>query len=159
MRTIKKLDKVLSKAGFTLVELLVVLALLGILIGVAIAGVGIAQRGTRDDTRIRDLTSLKGLLEDYYGSVKTYPAAVHAGTCNGSTVLFVSAATVDCAQTGSYIKVQQPGLDTTIKSTASCDTYSSTNNSWVISYTQNSSGASYTLCARLENGTSYNLNN
>lgn len=62
-----------NERGFSLVELLVVMAIMGILIGLAIAGLNIARRNARDTTRKADAQNLRILLEDYYLSNKHYP--------------------------------------------------------------------------------------
>lgn len=62
-----------KEKGFTLVELLVVMAIIGILIALAIAGLNIARRNARDTTRKADAQNLRILLEDYYLTAKRYP--------------------------------------------------------------------------------------
>jgi prepilin-type N-terminal cleavage/methylation domain-containing protein len=145
----------IKKKGFTLVELLVVMAILGILIAVAIAGIAIVQRASRDNVRQRDLTSIKGVLEDYYGSIRTrqYPddSIVNLNT---STNQF------QIGTTGSLITLQQPGAH--LVKGLTCDTagtgltQADTSN-WYIGYAKVSSGASYKLCTKLENGNVYDL--
>jgi prepilin-type N-terminal cleavage/methylation domain-containing protein len=66
-----------NKKGFTLVELLIVMAIIGILIAIAIIGLGSAQATARNESRQTAVKGLSGLIETYYGdSGGTYPSNV-----------------------------------------------------------------------------------
>jgi prepilin-type N-terminal cleavage/methylation domain-containing protein len=65
--------------GFSLVELLVVVAILGILAIVALALFNSAQITSRDDKRKNDLTKIAAVLERYYSDYGVYPPASDAG--------------------------------------------------------------------------------
>lgn len=60
--------------GFTLVELLIVIAILGILMGLALAGMRFAQRRARDLQRQNAVRNLSSALESYYVDYRVYPA-------------------------------------------------------------------------------------
>ena len=60
--------------GFTLVELLIVIAIIGILISVGLASFRRAQTQTRDGQRKADLENIGGALEQYYSDYNMYPA-------------------------------------------------------------------------------------
>lgn len=60
--------------GFTLVELLVVMAILSVLIGLSIAGLGYAMRRSRNIARQAALENMVVGLEAYYTDHQDYPA-------------------------------------------------------------------------------------
>jgi prepilin-type N-terminal cleavage/methylation domain-containing protein len=63
-----------TRKGFTLLELLVVLAVIGILSTLAIVAIGSANRKARDSKRLADLTRIQAHLELFYTDQNTYPA-------------------------------------------------------------------------------------
>lgn len=68
-----------NKTGFTLLELLMVVAVIGILIGmVTIVATGIRIR-TRDAKRISNIQEIKTALEEYYFDEHAYPSAITVG--------------------------------------------------------------------------------
>jgi len=74
-------DKEGSLKGFTLVELLVVITIIGILTGISIVAYGQVQKNARDGKRKADLTSIQNALELYYGDHSGYPVG---GGCMSS---------------------------------------------------------------------------
>lgn len=61
------------KRGFTLLELLVVITIIGLLASVGLASYGRAQARARDARRQSDLTTLRNSLEIYYAEMNQYP--------------------------------------------------------------------------------------
>ncbi len=64
--------KPLIKRGFTLLELLVVITIIGLLSSVGLASYTRAQARARDAKRQSDLTSLRNALEIYYAEMNVY---------------------------------------------------------------------------------------
>lgn len=67
--TIKKAHE----KGFTLVELLVVMAILAVLIAISVAGLGYAMRRSRNISRQASIENLQIALEAYYSDEQEYP--------------------------------------------------------------------------------------
>lgn len=55
-----------SAQGFTLMELLVVISIIGILISVSVVSYVTAQQKARDTRRISDIKAMQGAWEEYY---------------------------------------------------------------------------------------------
>ncbi len=65
------------KKAFTIVELLVVMAVIGILITIAVVGIQAIQRAQRETVRQNDLRNLQAKIEEYYGTFRLYPNFDH----------------------------------------------------------------------------------
>lgn len=68
--------------GFTLVEMLVVIAIIGILASVVMVGLGGSRARARDAERISHIAEIKFALELYYNACRAYPAPDTAVTPN-----------------------------------------------------------------------------
>lgn len=62
--------------GFTLVELLIVIAIIGILASLVLVSISTAQKRGRDSKRIADTKQMMNALELYYTDNKAYPTTV-----------------------------------------------------------------------------------
>lgn len=67
-----------KKAGFTLLELLVVIGIIGVIVSLAAVAYSSAQKKSRDSRRQADMKSVQSALEVYY-SENTY---VYPTTCS-----------------------------------------------------------------------------
>ncbi len=127
------------KKGFTLVELLVVIAIIAILSTLSVVALNSARAKARDARRLSDIKQIRTALDMYYDSSSTYPAACSAlGSSTGclclTSVGWVSSSVSDCTGTIFMQKVpKDPG------------TYS-------YDYTVDVNGTSYTIAYTLENG-------
>ncbi|OHA15307.1 MAG: hypothetical protein A3H57_01590 [Candidatus Taylorbacteria bacterium RIFCSPLOWO2_02_FULL_43_11] len=66
-----------NKKGFTLVELLIVIAIIGILSGVVLASMGSARAKARDGRRISDIKQIQLALATYQDANGSYPTAIY----------------------------------------------------------------------------------
>lgn len=64
----------MNKKGFTLIELIVVIAIIGLLSTLAVVALGSARTKARDSKRLADLKQLQTALELYYTDQNAYPA-------------------------------------------------------------------------------------
>ena len=62
-----------NQAGFTLIELIVVVTIIGILAGVAISNVKYAQQKAREAALRHDLFEMRKAIDDYYADKQKYP--------------------------------------------------------------------------------------
>lgn len=62
-----------NQEGFTLIEILIVVAIIAILASVVLVGLGPAQQSGRDARRLSDLREVQTGLELYYNGNGTYP--------------------------------------------------------------------------------------
>lgn len=65
--------------GFTLVELLIVIAIIGLLMGLALAGMRFAQERARDLQRQNAVRNISAALEAYYVDNREYPTSTTVG--------------------------------------------------------------------------------
>ncbi|MBI3559149.1 type II secretion system protein [Candidatus Gottesmanbacteria bacterium] len=129
-----------QRRGFTLVELMVVIAVIAILATIALFGLGKAQASARDSRRQQVMNGVRVALERYYGDNQAYPAtgatawAVISTLTGGS---YLSAAPVDPCNGGTAIPAT--GVMAVCTPTAYV-------------YAQGGSGTSYTLTLTKESG-------
>lgn len=64
----------MNKKGFTLIELMVVIAVIAVLATIALFGLGQAQKSARDTQRQQIMNGLRAALERYSGDTGSYPA-------------------------------------------------------------------------------------
>lgn len=81
--------KKVTQKGFTIVELLIVIVVIGILAALVITTYnGIQQKG-RNTERTTDLKAVQGQLEAYYAQNGAYPATSQLGATSATNVSFI----------------------------------------------------------------------
>lgn len=73
----KQFRNLQSRKGFTLIEILVVIAIIGLLASVILVGLGAFRSRGRDARRIADLRGTQNALELYYSKEQRYPDAAN----------------------------------------------------------------------------------
>lgn len=71
-------------SAFTLVELLVAMAIISVLIGLAIGAISLTQRVSRDGERRSAVAEINAGLNAYYGSTATYPDKGASGSTSSN---------------------------------------------------------------------------
>jgi prepilin-type N-terminal cleavage/methylation domain-containing protein len=70
--------------GFTLIEILIVVAIIAILASVVLVGLGPTQQAGRDARRLSDLHEIQNGLELFYNKCGYYPGSLTAGACTAA---------------------------------------------------------------------------
>lgn len=68
---------IMQRKGFTLIEILIVVAIIAILASVVLVGLGPTQQAGRDARRVSDLQEVQNGLELWYNSCGIYPGTNH----------------------------------------------------------------------------------
>ena len=128
--------------GFTLIEILIVVAIIAILASVVLIGLGPTQQAGRDARRISDLRQIQNGLELYFNKCGYYPGDAVAGSCAGHAHVATTgynggATTAKAALTGSAIGINSVPDDP--------------NSSQHYVYRTDAGGSTYLLEATLEN--------
>lgn len=66
--------------GFTLIEILIVISIIGVLSSLTLLGLGSFRASGRDVRRVTDLRQITNALELYYAKVGVYPTTAGWGT-------------------------------------------------------------------------------
>lgn len=93
MNSLKKV----TQKGFTIVELLIVIVVIGILAGLVVTTYNGIQQNARNKERVTDLKALQGQLEAYYATKAKYPtsglqatATTGLGATSADNVTFIT---------------------------------------------------------------------
>lgn len=97
----------MSKKGFTLIEIMIVIAIIAILASVVLIGLGPTQRIARDARRLSDLRQVQTGLELYFNKCGYYPGTAQSGaSCSARSDITTWDALNDALK-GSSIGVNQ----------------------------------------------------
>jgi len=72
------MNKIKKHLGFSLIELLVVISIIGVLTAVLMINFVGARERSRDSQKIQNLNSLKNALRSYYNDNQSYPLTLSA---------------------------------------------------------------------------------
>lgn len=75
----------MTSRGFTLIELIVVVAIIGLISSAVFASLTDAQRDARDKRRVQDVRQLESALQLYYSRYNAYPTEASGANGNVST--------------------------------------------------------------------------
>ena len=73
-----------NQKGFTLLELLVVIGIIGLLASILVINLTSARRRARDTKRVADIRNLQTAAEDYFGKNGRYPNTIADLITNGN---------------------------------------------------------------------------
>ena len=103
-----------TRKGFTLIEILIVVAIIAILASVVLVGLGPTQQAGRDARRLSDLHETQNGLELYYNKCGFYPGSAAATACTAANNVNTGGyASMVTAITGSGLGIPSIPLDPT----------------------------------------------
>lgn len=142
-----------KQSGFTIVELLIVIVVIGILAALVVTTFSGIQRKARNTERETDVKAIHGQLEAYYSQNNSYPALaeLNDGTWRGNNVKGLDAEALKDPR----------GTAQTVCSAASgtCYGYAVTNDANGACTTAANDCTKYTLTANLEGGGTFSKTN
>lgn len=98
-------NELMKQKGFSLLELLVVVSIIGILIAIAAVGFTAAQKRGRDARRRGDLKSWQDALEQTYAEETDYQGTGSSAVCQDSVDAHMNGVTPTDPKGGSYAYV------------------------------------------------------
>lgn len=121
--SIKSLRK--NQSGFTIVELLIVIVIIGILAALVFVQFNNSQAKARDAERKADLRQLSGKLAEYNAEKGTYPAGGVSGLCGtpGKLGGTPEKTCADPMNTGSHVYTYTPSPSGCDETTTQCTSY------------------------------------
>ena len=96
---IPSLKKRTQKSGFTLLELLVVISIIGILMALSVVAFSTAQKKGRDARRRADVKAMAAAFEQYYADNNS----IYTNACSSLSTYITSGTPVDPKNSGSYV--------------------------------------------------------
>lgn len=93
-----------KQKGFTLLELLVVIGIIGILVGIGTISYQSAQQKTRDSRRRSDLKAISNAFEQYYAENGSYPDPSSEESCSDYTEYLAGSAPTDPVSGSVYVE-------------------------------------------------------
>lgn len=141
MVQLKQMKKIRGTSGFTLMELLVVMAILGVLIVAGLGSFTSSQKKSRDVKRKNDVRQISLALETYYNDFGSYPLSSPLHKVSGCG----TDGTASCEWGSPWKKTPASGAPTVYMITMPTDPQTGR------SYYYDSDGTFFRLYASLEN--------
>jgi general secretion pathway protein G len=100
-----------SQKGFTLLEMLITVSIIGILAAITSANLGGARTRARDTERVTEVSQIALAVEHYYNACRQYPAMLaltaNNGTCPVGVTLdsFITSIPTDPLNNGTFVYV------------------------------------------------------
>lgn len=98
----------MKRRGFTIVELLIAITIMGILLVIAVVSLGNTQRNARDDERRADIDAIAAALENYYSGSN---ATGVTGRYPATTITASEAALTTALRDISLTSFKSPGVE------------------------------------------------
>ena len=139
--------------GFTLIEILIVVAIIGIIGTLAVLAVNSARSKQRDATRLANVRQLQSALEDYFNETNQYPTGelMPLGDSSISRCLGTTGFHGDCSTDSATIIRSVPNTyEAGLSGIVTCGNPARN----AFCYTQMKNGTSYVIHFELENGLS-----
>jgi general secretion pathway protein G len=127
------------KTGFTLIEVMVVVAIIGVLLALSAAGLQGARASSRDAQRKSQLEDIRSALEIYRSDCGSYPAASGAHGLAFGTGTLVGTGVGNCSSSNVYMSAIPQDPQSVSKGLS-------------YEYVTSGSNTSYSLCAITEHG-------
>lgn len=142
-----------KQSGFTIVELLIVIVVIGILAALVVTTFSGIQRKARNTERETDIKAIHGQLEAYFASNNSYPALaeLNDGTWRGTNMKSLDAEALKDPKGTSQAVAASPS--------ATQYGYAVTNDAGAACTTAANDCTKYTLTANLEGGGTFTKNN
>ncbi len=139
-----------SKKGFTLIEILVVIAIIGIIGTLSAVAVNSARSKQRDATRLANIRQLMTAFEDYYNENNQYPTGelLPVGDPTTSACLGITGFHADCSsETATLLRFAPTTFEDGLKDVVTCGEPKRN----AFCFTQRAQGSSYVIHFELEN--------
>lgn len=102
----------MNQKGFSLIELLVVMAIIAILSAIGLASFSSVNQNARNSRRAADIQQIRSALEMYRTDHDAYPQAIY-GNSEFNSYFSDKTPPTDPKDHGNYVYVKQPGGCTT----------------------------------------------
>lgn len=140
-----------SQKGFTLIEILIVVAIIALIGTLSAVAVNSARSKQRDATRLANIRQLQTAMEDYYNENNAYPIGelMPIGDATVSACLGVSGFHADCStESATLLRFAPTTFEDGLKDIVTCGDPKRN----AFCYTQRTEGSSYVIHFELENG-------